>query len=172
MLNKKYWGQILIDVIGNVLAAGIIACVAILVIDKFYSTPSLVGFWDLKSKVESTSLQKYKGLELVYQISLIQNQLNLSGSGDKFSEKLSANKKAFYPSGKGRTNIKLQGYIEKRIFQKNRVHLSVEEEGLKRKSTTHFTFEVLNNNKLVGNFSSTIANAKGEASLSRRKNSN
>jgi len=169
MLSKDYWHYIFRDIISSVASAAIIGLVAVVLIEAFYSTPSLDGFWELNSTTEQTSYRKFKGLELTFHISLIQNKLTLTGSGDKYSEKLVSDKNHRSLSGKQKTNVKFRGYIEKRIFGKNRVHLSMEEDGIKRRSTIYFELDVYNDNKMEGKFFSTAANSTGIVKLNRKK---
>lgn len=167
MVLKSFWSRFLRDVLSNVIATGIVAFTAVVLIDRFYATPSLDGFWTLTTNVKKSSYKRYEGLELNYLVTLIQNQLNISGNGEKFSEKTKTTANTVFPTGKNRTPIKISGYIEKKIFEKNKLHISIEEFGLRRKSTSYLVFDIFDDDRLVGTFNSTIAESAGTATLLR-----
>ena len=87
MKSEKFWQQVLSDVVGNAISGVIIAALAFFTIDQFYKTPDLNGLWELETQVTGTSYKPFDKLKVKYQIVLIQDELKLSGTGEKFSEK-------------------------------------------------------------------------------------
>jgi len=168
--SKQFWEQVFSDVVGNAISGVIIAALAYFTIDQFYKTPDLNGLWDLEVEVSDTSYESFKGLKVKYQVVIIQDELKLSGTGEKFSEKSTVDSKEKELSGKSRTPIKLTGYIEKNLFTTNKVVITVEEEGLIRSSSTFFRMKNVDDNKMIGRFDSTIAMSHGRATWQRVKN--
>ena len=169
MKSKQFWQQVFSDVVGNAISGVIIAALAFFTIDQFYKTPDLNGLWDLEVEVSDTSYESFKGLKVKYQVVIIQDELKLSGTGEKFSEKSAGDGVIKELSGKSRTPIKLKGYIEKNLFTKNTVVLTVEEEGSIRKSSTFYRLNEVSDDKMEGEFDSTIAMSHGNAIWSRSK---
>ena len=67
MKSKKFWNDVLADVIANTLSAILMAILAIVVIDSFYSTPQLGGMWEFEIEVKDSSFSQYKDMKLRYQ---------------------------------------------------------------------------------------------------------
>jgi len=167
--SKQFWQQVFSDVVGNAISGILIAALAFITIDQFYRTPDLNGLWELEVEVNDTSYKAFKGLKVKYQVVLIQDELKLSGTGEKFSEISIEDEKEKELSGKLRTAIKLKGYIEKNIFSTNKVVIIIEEEGSIRRSSTFYRLDKVSDNRMEGKFDSTIAMAHGNAFWSRLK---
>jgi hypothetical protein len=161
-LDRKeftYW--VAVTVIGNLISTSILGLVAIAAVDYFYSTPRLDGFWEVEATIEESSLKRYEGLKIVSQIAVTQENLVLSGSGDKLKEKTVGQDDWFFLDGKSRGQIKLNGYIEKNLLSKNEVIISTLEEGAVRTTTAFQSLKINNSQSMSGSFQSTAANSRG-----------
>ena len=165
--KRKFVHEVAVETVSGIIATSIVAVMALLAADNFYSNPSLDGFWQFETTIEDTSYSAYKGMKVAYQVVLIQKDLELSGGGDKYSEQTATMLERSYPSGKARTPIEISGYIEKRLFSANIIHLNIHEFGSKRESTTFHKLTVDDKGELAGTFFSTIANSKGKVIWTR-----
>jgi len=160
MKSKKFWNDVLADVIANTLSAILMAILAIVVIDSFYSTPQLGGMWEFEIEVKDSSFSQYKDMKLKYQVILLQKELQFSGYGDKFAEKTSSGEYVEL-SGNDRSPIEITGYIEKNLLGPNQVLISINEKGSIRESATFHELTVSSNKRLEGDYKSTIADSNG-----------
>ena len=169
MKSKKFWNEVLADVVANTLSALLMALLAVVALDNFYSTPQLGGMWEFEVHVDDTSYSPYNELSLKYQVILLQKELQFSGSGDKYAERINPEQEYSELAGDARIPIEISGYIEKNLLSPNRVFISIREKGSVRSSATFHELDVLSNEKLLGSFKSTIANSKGSVVWLKKK---
>ena len=115
---------------------------------------SLTGQWSINTRVESSSLRRYKGLRLQYQVRLQQVGNQITGEGYKLRE----NDRTVGT----RTPITLIGDVIG-----DRVVLNFEERGTRRMSGGRLVLDRESENVLRGRFSSDAAKSSGVADVHR-----
>lgn len=132
--------------------------------DYIAPPPDLSGRWKFTITYKDTAYARYQGLQVTYQVLLLQEGLKLSGSGEKISEDGPTQEPRTY-TGKQRTNIRITGTIKRKYFKHNEVSLHYEEEGPRKTSTYHQL--VYRQNAMRGRYWSTIADTFGAVSWKR-----
>jgi hypothetical protein len=116
--------------------------------DSNPATRLLSGEWSMTTRVESSRLKRYEGLQLGYQVRLQQVGSRLSGDGYKLLE----NGQAVMT----RTPIRLNGTVEG-----DRVVLTFHEGGTRRPSQGKLVLDRESDHVLRGRFSSDAAQSSG-----------
>jgi cytoskeletal protein RodZ len=116
----------------------------------------LSGEWTMTNEVQTSGLQAFRGLQLVYELELHQNGDKVSGTGRKISE----NGKSL--QGAARTPITLSGTVDD-----DRVHLTFRETGRRRESGGSFQFQLSDDGSLRGTFESDAAQSSGQSVVRR-----
>ena len=109
---------------------------------------------------ERTSVARFRGMELCYDVTLTQNGGRISASGRKSTETVGGNTETL--SGSRATPITIQGTISNDL----EMDLRFSEQGANRNTTG--TLDLSANDGLggyAGRFTSTAANASGRAQL-------
>jgi len=119
--------------------------------------PTLSGSWRLTSHVVETSVPRFRGLILGYELRLEQDGDRLRGVGVKATE----NGRAL--SSRARTPIALDGVIDGETL-----HLAFTESGLARTSRGAFSLRLTEDRSLAGGFWSDAARSSGTVTALRR----
>lgn len=133
----QFWPAMWATVIG-----GIFLTLMFFTLREFlFSMPTIAGVWACNFVVEESSYKPYKGMTVVHQIVLLQRGGEITGSGEKDGEQSLKNGEMSYV-GEGRTQIKLHGVIEKKIFTSDRIRIYWDDDGRVRKSAAFFDLRV------------------------------
>ena len=111
--------------------------------------------------MEKSTYNPYIGLKLRYDGMLLREGAKVSGSVEKVWEKSIEGEKEYI--GEHRTIGVVDGFIEKKLFSKDKICLHVVEDGEKRKYSTFYTLSLDHKGKLIGTFTSTAGKAEGKA---------
>ena len=122
--------------------------------------PDLSGCWKFTVEYENTAYSKFSGLQVTYQVLLIQQGLKLSGTGEKLSDRGPIQDAKDYV-GKYRTKIQIVGNVTHNYFSRDVVALHYDEGGERRKSSTVHRLVECGGGRMSGCFWSTIANTSG-----------
>jgi cytoskeletal protein RodZ len=114
------------------------------------------GSWRLATTVESSSLARYSGLQIGYQLELKQNGNRVTGVGRKVAE----NDKAL--GGRAQTRITVQGSLEG-----NQLNLAFTERGTRRTTRGKFALMLDESGGMKGQFSSSAAKSAGSVEARR-----
>ena len=129
--------------------------------DYISPPPDLGGRWMFTSQVKDTGYNPYKDMRVTYQALIVQDGLQLHGTGEKISDIQPGGEFQQY-IGKARTNINIEGSIKKNYFSRDELVIHFEEEGSKRTSSTLHQLEHFDPNMMCGCFISTIADSTGK----------
>jgi cytoskeletal protein RodZ len=121
------------------------------------SSGDLTGAWWATTRVNSASVERYKGLTLGYRLQLQQTGNRVTGTGFKATE----NGRAISP--RARTPITLEGSAEG-----TEVMLTFTEQGLRRTSRGQFVLTMANDGALRGRFESDAARSRGTIEARRQ----
>ena len=119
--------------------------------------PELTGVWTIATRVETSSVNSFEGLQLGYYVNLQQNGNSITGTGRKVSENGRMLGRA------GQTPIALQGTVEG-----DAVVLNFSEAGTRRRSSGTFILTRAGSDALQGRFSSDAARSTGTVEVRRR----
>lgn len=122
------------------------------------STRDLSGSWTFATRVESSRLARYSGLELGYELELRQSGSRVTGAGRKVVE----NDKEV--GGRAQTPIIVNGSIDG-----DRVTLTFTERGTLRPTRGSFMLVLDDQGAMQGRFSSTAAKSSGTVEARRRQ---
>jgi hypothetical protein len=114
------------------------------------------GSWSLITQVESSSLARFSGLQLGYELQLRQTGARVTGTGRKVTE----NNKAL--SGRARTRITVEGTI-----QDDQLALTFTERGARRPARGTFNLLITDNDVMSGRFASDAAKSSGRVDAHR-----
>lgn len=128
--------------------------------DYVAPAPDLAGRWKFTIVYEDTSFSEFKALHVTYQALLIQEGLDLSGTGEKISDRGPNIDPIDYISSR-RSNIQLNGTVSRNYFSPDRLVIHYEEAGRRRTSSTLHRLSYFNEHTMCGCFQSTIADTTG-----------
>ena len=125
-----------------------------------FRLPDLSGRWKFTVTYEETAYSKFDGLQVTYQVLLIQEDRKLSGTGEKLSDRGLTQESINY-IGKDRSKIQIDGNIRRNFFLRYEVVIHYREEGELRESSTTQRLRQCGRDTMSGCFWSTIANTSG-----------
>lgn len=122
--------------------------------------PSLAGRWKFTVTYEDTSMKRFQGMQVTYQVLLVQEGLVLKGSGEKVSA-TPPNQDTEEYDGPLRIPIEISGMVRRNYFSPSQVAVHYKEEGVRRPTSTIHNLRYQNSRTLCGCFITTIANTSG-----------
>ena len=128
--------------------------------DFLAPVPDLSGRWKFTITYTNTENTSFQDLEVTYQALLTQNELTLSGTGEKLSDRGPGRIPINYYGDK-RTNIDLTGSFTRRFFTQDLLMLSYKEDGKQRQSSTILRLVIHDDDILCGCFVTTVADTFG-----------
>ncbi|MDE0261431.1 MAG: hypothetical protein OXJ37_03395 [Bryobacterales bacterium] len=103
--------------------------------DYIAPPPDLAGRWKFTVVYEDTPYRQFEGLKVTYQALLIQEALELSGTGEKLSDRGPQSSGVDYTNDK-RTNIEVTGNVTRNYFSPDTLVIHYNEVGRRRESST------------------------------------
>ena len=152
----------------NNVFGGIVAPILVLILlyiwKVLYDRVDLSGEWDVTIKVRESAYRPYLKLSAEFKFHLLKEGDKISGTGEKISNSNHEGADTIYPHAK-RPTVRIEGVYRKNIFSKNSLVLSIVENGSLRESRT--TYHLIQQSRKVfdGNFESTAADSRGDATL-------
>ena len=134
-----------------------------LVREKLFPIPEVEGHWFIKVTTKESARNPYKNMILIYELMLWREGNLIKGTAEKAYEDSINQRKEFI--GNERTRSQVDGFIDKRYFGKDRVHLHVVEQGHGRESTSFYALRYCEKDVLVGEFTSMVAKSEGKVEL-------
>ena len=128
--------------------------------DYVAPAPDLAGRWKFTVVYEDTALQRFQGLRVTYQVLLVQEGLDLSGTGEKLSDRGPDVEPVDYDSSR-RANIDVMGNVTRSYFSPVALVVHYREAGRRRESSTLHQLEYFDSETMCGCFQSTIADTRG-----------
>ena len=122
--------------------------------------PDLAGRWKFTVVYEDTALASFQDLNVTYQALLIQEGLELSGTGEKLSDRGPNSDPVDYDSDR-RTSIQIVGNVSRAYFSRDKLVIHYNEAGHRRDSATLHQLEYFDAQTMCGCFQSTIADTYG-----------
>jgi hypothetical protein len=122
------------------------------------SIPNVSGAWAVATRVESSSLSRFKGLQLGYQMNLEQQGDRVTGVGRKIAENGGA------IGSRARTPVSVAGTIDG-----DRLTLNFTERGTRRPTRGTFVLLLDETGTLRGRFTSTAARSSGTVEAQRMR---
>ena len=135
--------------------------------EKVFSLPEITGRWFFELHTENTAYNPYRNMKLQYVAMLWCEGHCVHGTVEKIYEDSSTVKKEYI--GENRTRGRVEGYIEKNYFSKDKVFLHVVEDGHGRESTNFYELAVKSSDSMKGTFSSMVADQDGGVKWQREK---
>jgi len=154
------------DILATVLGGALLTLIFFLLREKVFNHSDIDGSWTFTQHTLKTAYHPYEEMKLTYLVLLWREGDNVYGTAEKDYE--DSNQHQGYFVGKSRSNITLQGYIQKNIFSPNRITIHMIENGTTRESSTVHKLRIESTNKMSGRFASTIANQEGNVVWERK----
>jgi hypothetical protein len=146
---------------------GLLLLYIVYIIGKYiFVNPKINGSWVFEIETKQTDYNPYQNMMLRYTVVLIQEGLQLKGSGEKIFEKNKVEEIEYI--GKNRSIIEVSGIINKNLFSKSNVEIHYKEKNEVRESSSIHNVNIQDFNSMSGSFVSTIANQQGKAKWIRR----
>lgn len=124
--------------------------------------PDLTGTWYVQTTTQETTYNPYRGLVIRYKILITHDGTQIMANGEKIGEVFQG--RVHEHTGKGKTPIRLSGFLKMSESGSGKIELNGQEDGIKRKVfATAFSLDYIDDSFLSGTFSSTAANAEGNA---------
>ena len=160
-IRNNFLYDVLRSTTSSVLTAITISVLALAVSDYFLTPPRISGLWEFTVVYEDTSYNKFHNLKVTYQAALVQSEMKLQGSGDKYSEQFPDATTPIYYDQPDRIPITINGYIERKFLGQDKVFLYISEKGKKRDSSAFHELNQQGDGSMTGTFYTTIANTSG-----------
>jgi hypothetical protein len=166
---KKFWSDVANKYVAGMLVAGTLFLLGVCL----YRTPNVNGsweFWTTCSEIDQN--EKYRGLSLGFRCLMEQSGEEIRGSGEKiyWRDKDGVNGK---DEVKKRSKLSFFGHINKHyLWWKNTATIHIEEEGVPPQSNvrTIQSLEMLNDNEMVGDFTTLGWEHSGTVKWTKEKN--
>ena len=129
--------------------------------DYIAPAPDLAGRWKFTVVYEDTALPRFEGLQVTYQALLIQEGLDLSGSGEKLSDRGPPGIDPVDYDSSRRVNVEVTGIITRNYFSPDALVIHYREAGRHRESSTLHELQYFDAETMCGCFQSTIADTRG-----------
>lgn len=159
------WFIGLISSIGDQAVRALMTTVALsvgyMVFNDFIApVPDMTGSWKFTVVYVNTSNSRFQDLQVTYGVLMTQDGFNLSGHGEKLSDRGPGQVDVNY-SGERRTNIEITGRITRRYFSRDVLVLRYKEVGERRESSTIQRVVLCSHDAMGGCFLTTIADTSG-----------
>jgi len=102
------------DILATVLGGALLTLIFFLLREKVFNHSDIDGSWTFTQHTLKTAYHPYEEMKLTYLVLLWREGDNVYGTAEKDYE--DSNQHQGYFVGKSRSNITLQGYIQKNIF--------------------------------------------------------
>lgn len=135
--------------------------------EKVFPLPRITGRWYFRMKTHESSYRPYDDMILRYVAMLWREGNRIEGTVEKVYENSSTGMREYV--GKDRTRGRVEGYVEKNYFGKDRVILHVVEDGHGRESTNLYELVAESSERLSGEFTSMVADQRGEVLWQRNE---
>lgn len=155
------------DLIGTISGGIVLAALFFLFRERVFPLPNVSGRWYFEMRTLNTSYRPYENMVLRYMAMIWREGTRIEGTVEKIFENSSTGERDFV--GTNRTRGKVDGYIEKNYFGKDRVFLHVVEDGHGRESTHFYELIADANEAMTGSFSSMVANQAGSVKWQRKE---
>lgn len=135
--------------------------------EKLFPLPDITGRWFFQIRTRQSDYRPYDDMVLKYVTLLWREGARIEGTVEKYYEISSTGEREYV--GKDRTRGRVEGYVEKKYFGKDRAYLHVVEEGHGRQSTNFYELLVESGLKMSGTFTSMVANQEGDTTWQREE---
>lgn len=148
------------DTLGSITAGLLIALILFLVGEKIYPLPSIGAHWNCERVTKRTNNTIYENMILRYEVILLQKGNLIEGTVEKIYKHSHTERKHLI--GEERTRGRASGYVEPNYFSKSQLFLHIVEDEFGRESTHFYDMAIESNERMVGKFTSTLANQFGD----------
>ena len=155
------------DVVATLLGGVVLAALFFWLREKVVPLPKITGRWYFEMHTVHTAYNPYRGMILRYVAMLWREGSRVEGTVEKIHEISSTGTRDYV--GTDRTRGRVEGYIEKNYFSKDRLFLHIVEDGHGRESTNFFELVVDSEEAMKGKFSSMVANQDGTVTWQRNE---
>ncbi|CDG54363.1 MULTISPECIES: hypothetical protein [Halomonadaceae] len=134
--------------------------------EKLFPLIEISDHWELTTTTQKTKRNPFKNMKIKYDLILWREDKVIRGTAEKFFEISQTGHKTYY--GKNRKRGRIEGYIEKNYFSKDRIIINMTLADFGRESDYLFMLTVKNKNLAQGRFYSMVAEQHGHVELTRK----
>ena len=160
------YNELWVNILGTIIGGLLLTFILFVLNEYVFKKANLSGEWTAIIKINKTSYQPYKDLEIEYKIHLIQKRYELSGSGEKIKDICSNGAETIFERKK-RVVIDIDGYFERKYLAKSKIYLNISEKGRQRESRATYFLTFNGKKKLQGTFISTAADSCGSIKVTK-----
>ncbi|WAH59977.1 hypothetical protein LZ023_10725 [Pseudomonas silvicola] len=154
---------------GSLVAALIAAALLFIVREFFIKAANYSGAFYIKTTVEETARNPYRGMEVFYTLVVYSDGHIVAGTSEKTGEICVAHSMEY--EGKNKRRGVVSGVVERNYFRSSVMNIHIIEQGQEREYTTYMSIKVRRyrsaNGVYSGTFYSTAANSKGSVLCGR-----
>jgi hypothetical protein len=165
VISELVQNNFFLDVSATVVGGVLLSILFFYAREKLFPLPEITGRWYMEITTENTSYNPFKNMILRYELMIWREGTRIHGSLEKIYENSSTGEREYI--GENRTRGIVDGYLDKKIFTKDRLILHVIENGHGRESTNFYDLTVSSNKAMQGVFTSMIASQDGKVLLQR-----
>ena len=125
----------------------------------------MAGRWTVEMHTTKTAYRPFEGMVVKYVAILWREGTTVKGTIEKTFEATSTDTTTYI--GEDRTRGTIEGYIHKLYLSKDRIALTIIEEGAVRESTQFHDLTVERPDSMAGPFIATAANSEGQVTWRR-----
>lgn len=160
------FSSLISDILATVVGGVLLTLFFFLLREKLFKNLEIDGSWTFTVHTVKTTYNPYKDMKLTFLALLWREGNKVYGTAEKDYEDSEKYKGHFI--GKGRSVIKLQGFIQKNYFSTDKLTIHMIENSSTRESSTIHKLEIEDISKMTGRFVSTISNQEGNVIWERR----
>jgi hypothetical protein len=156
------------NILGTLVGGSFLTFLLFLFDEKFFPKKNITGQWTVTIKINQTTHEPFKDLQIEYTFHFLQKNYEIEGLGEKIKD-IRPNEKPYEFIRSKRVRQEISGYMERRFIGKTNVYLLVKEHGRIRISTTSYSlrFDKKNANRMYGSFEQTAGDARGTVELKK-----
>ena len=152
--------SVLMNVVQSLVSGIILAFLFFVAREICFPLPSVAGRWTVEMHTTQTAYRPYEGMVVRYVAILWREGTTVKGTIEKTFEATSTDTATYI--GADRTEGEIEGYIHKLYLSKDRIVLTIIEEGAVRESTHFHDLTVERADSMTGRFIATAADSEGE----------
>jgi hypothetical protein len=163
MLDPAALVQIYTGLASTVIGGIVLTLLFFVFKEQCFCPPALSGVWECQLIVEKTANNPFRGMQVWYRVSFLQDGHSFFGEGEKDREV--SMKGSARHTGKSRIHIQVRGIVEKRLTGPDSIRVQWKENG-DRVSSTTLELRLSGDKKtgsLVGTYYTTAGECRGKS---------
>jgi hypothetical protein len=154
------------NILATIISGILLTFILFLIKEHILPKKNITGQWKTILKINKSSYKPYNNLNIEFNIHLLQNGTQITGSGEKVRDFHIDGNETVFERNK-RVKLEIIGYYEKTYLRKSKVFLNIIEKGRERESRSTYVMTVTKSTLLNGTFTSTAADSRGSIKMTK-----